>query len=119
MGAPEGNKNAEIWTLKEATKFLDKATELSESMDYDFIGEVAKKLKVNKHTFTYLVDKYPELKPLYDNILGNIESNCFSNAKKGNIKEAIAIVNLKSNYGWTDRQQTNVTGEVMIDFVDD
>ena len=33
-----------------------------------------------------------------------MERNCYSNTKKGIIKEATGIVNLKSNHKWTDRQ---------------
>ena len=44
---------------------------------------------------------------MYNRILSNLEANCFSHSKKGEIKEATAIVNLKSNYGWTDRVEQN------------
>ena len=45
-------------------------------------------------------------------IENNCETNCFRNAKKGKIKEATAIVNLKSNHGWTDRTRTELSGEI-------
>lgn len=105
MAAPYGNKNAEKWTLEETQKFLLKALELSKKREFDFIGEIARELDTYKEIFTYLIDKHKELKTLYITILTNIEANCFYNAKKGNIKEATAIVNLKSNHNWTDRQQ--------------
>jgi hypothetical protein len=58
--------------------------------------------------FDYLSDKYPVLKNMHEKIISNCETNCFSNSKKGNIREATAIVNLKSNHGWTDRSENNV-----------
>ena len=108
--ALKGNKNAEKWTLKEASEFLTEALKLSQSTEYDFIGEIAKKLQSHKSVFTYLSTKYPELKGIVDTIIGNCESNCFCNSKKGNIKEATAIVNLKSNHGWTDRLHEDHSG---------
>jgi len=114
--ALKGNTNAEVWTELEATEFFNKALVLSESTEYDFIGEIAKELKTYKSVFTYLSDKYPSLKQLHETIIGNCETNCFCNAKKGKIKEATAIVNLKSNHGWTDRQQLGVSGGVTLNF---
>ena len=113
-GAPEGNKNAEVWTIEEATELLGKALELSEGIEYDFIGEIAKELKTYHQIFEYLIKKFPELKEIYIKVLNNLEANCFSNAKKGNIKEATAIVNLKSNHKWTDRQQVEHSGEIVL-----
>ena len=110
MGAPEGNKNAEKWTLKEAKSIFEKALELSYLDDYDFIGEIAKELKTYRDIFTVLTKKFPELDELYYQILNNLEANCFSHSKKGKIREATAIVNLKSNYKWTDRNEVAVSG---------
>lgn len=105
MEAMKGNKNAETWTLEEATELFNKAIELTSASDndFDFIGEVAKHLGTYKEIFSYLRKKYPELKKLRRNLISNVESNCFYNGKKGNINTAMAIVNLKSNHGWTDR----------------
>ena len=91
------------WTFEEAEKFLLKAVELSDSESFDFIGEVAKKMKSYIEVFDYLIDKFPTLKPLKTQIKRNCEVNCFSNGKKGNIVPSMAIMNLKSNHNWTDR----------------
>lgn len=104
-GAQPGNKNAEKWTLEESQELFNDALILSQGEEYDFIGEIAKKLKVYRELFVYLSDKFPELKSVYKGILSNLEASCFSHIKKGKIREASGIVNLKSNYGWTDRQQ--------------
>lgn len=116
MAAPVENTNAEKWTLEEATKFMDSAVELSRGNDYDFIGEVARELNQYHHLFGYLIKKFPTLKIQHDLIYSNCESNCFFNGKKGNIVPSLAIMNLKSNHGWTDRTETKNehTGEIKI-----
>jgi len=99
----KGNKNAEIWTEKETLDLFYEAIKLTESLEYDFIGEIAKDQGVYRSLYPHLITRFPECKRLYDIVLSNLEANCFRNAKKGDIKEATAIVNLKSNYKWTDR----------------
>ena len=111
MAAPKENKNAEIWSLEESEKFFDLAIELTESKDYDFIGEVAKELGSYHHAFKYLADKFPSLKYKRNIIISNCESNCFYNGKKSNIVPSLAIMNLKSNHGWTDRNDNTSGGE--------
>jgi len=111
-GAPDGNKNAEKWTLEEAVSFYDKAIELSKECEnnvykYDFLGEIAREMGSYIEIFDYLSEKFPELLKKKNQIKRNCEANCFSNSKKGNIREASAIMNLKSNHGWRDR--TDIT----------
>ena len=112
MGAPEGNTNAEKWTFEESEKFLKEALELSYDKSYDFIGEILQDLREDKGTIDYLIKKFPKLMRIKNRIENNCETNCFRNAKKGKIKEATAIVNLKSNHGWTDRTRTELSGEI-------
>ena len=111
MAAPYENKNAEQWNLEDSTKLFNEAVELSLDDEYDFIGEIARDLKVYRDLFGYLSKKYVELDNMHKTILSNLEANCFSHAKKGTIKEATAIVNLKSNYKWTDRADLTTDGE--------
>lgn len=102
----EGNTNAEKWTLKEAILFFDKAIKNAsdkERDDNDFIGEVAQSLGYTIWTFDYLTNKFPELKKKYEEVKRNCEANCFANGKKQKIAPSMAIMNLKSNHGWTDR----------------
>jgi hypothetical protein len=110
MAAPENNTNAEKWTLQEAENFFNSAIALSEDRNYDFIGEIAKEMKSYKEIFTYLSDKYKELKTLHNVLLSNCEANCFYNGKKQNIVPSLAIMNLKSNHGWTDRIDNTTKG---------
>ena len=109
VGAPKENLNAEKWTIEKATKLMSDAVELSKNTDYDFIGEIAKDLDSYIDVFDYLVDKFPELKKLKNKMKRNCEANCFTNIKKENINTGAGIMNLKSNHGWTDRVQSDIT----------
>lgn len=117
-GAPIENKNAETWTLEEAEKIFNKAIELSKrkieyivqqkkvmGFEYHYIGEIATSDEIDSYTdiFKYLKNAQPKTINLYNKLKSKLEANCFSDSKKGIIKEATAIMNLKSNYKWTDR----------------
>lgn len=119
-GAPKNNNNAEKWDLEKSTNFLNQCYKLARSktdyvvygktikgFEYHYIGELASELEQYSDLPKYLADKYAEIKPLYLKIKSKLESNCFSDSKKGIIKEATAIMNLKSNYNWTDRVEQN------------
>lgn len=109
MAAPKGNKNAEKWTEEESISFLEEAIQIAKDKGHDFIGEVATDLDSYRDIFTFLKDKFPECNRLYKRLVQQCESNCFSHGKKGDIVPSLAIVNLKSNHGWTDRVITDNT----------
>ena len=124
VGAPKENTNALKYTLEYAIDIFNKAIELSKKKsdyvvsgqkikgyEYHFIGEVATSEELDTYTdvFLYLKNSFKECEELYNKLKNRLEANCFSDSKKGIIKEATAIMNLKSNYNWTDRQQTDVT----------
>ena len=111
MAAPKENKNAEVWSLEESTKFLEESLQLVIEKKHDFIGEVARDMKQYRDLYTYLIDKFKELKPLYKRIIQECETNCFSHGKTGDIVPSLAIMNLKSNHGWTDRNDTTTNGK--------
>jgi len=118
MAAPIENTNAEKWSVESAVTFFNEAIELVKEYDqskdtykYDFIGEIAREKQSYKEVFTYLKDKFPEVKELHKQLISTLEANCFYNSKKGNINTAIGIVNLKSNHGWTDRNDISSGGE--------
>lgn len=108
-----GNTNAERWGQRKAKAFYKEALSLSFNTKYDFLGELARDMGSYIDIFDYLAVKFPNLQSIKNQIKRNCEANCFSNAKKGKIKEASAIVNLKSNHGWVDRQR--ITGEIDFD----
>lgn len=113
-GAPKNNTNAEIWTFEEAYNLFVELLQIAEdktNKDNDFIGEVAQQKKVTLSTLDYLKTKFPELEKIYKEIKSNCEANCFGNGKKGNIVPSLAIMNLKSNHGWTDRQDVTTEGK--------
>lgn len=116
MAAPYGNKNAEKWTLRKAVELFHEAIELTNEKEtveingrtingykYDFIGEIAGELGTFKEIFAHLTKRFSVLQRVNNQLHTNIERNCYSNGKKGAIKEASAIMNLKSNHKWTDR----------------
>ncbi len=120
-----GNLNAELYTEERAKDIFLQAIELTKEREtytndkgltvtaskYDFIGEIATALDLYKEIFLHLEKRFPKLKPLHNELHTRIENNCYSNTKKGLIKEATGIVNLKSNYRWTDRTQVDVSAE--------
>lgn len=130
-GAPIGNKNAEEWNFERSKKLFEDAVRLSDEKEeitkieggvktttlaykFDFIGEIARELKVYHHLFNNLIDRFPELQPLKNQLDTNVQSNCYFNTKKGNIREATGIVNLKSNWKWTDRIDGTTDGKAII-----
>ncbi len=118
MAAPEGNSNAKKWSEEEAIELLEEAIVLSNEKEdkvykYDFIGEVARDLDTYHAVFKYLSNTFKSCEEPYEKLKMNLEANCFFNTKKGNIREAIGIVNLKSNYKWTDRLD-NTSGDDKI-----
>ena len=134
MAAPKGNKNAEKWTLIESKKLFDTAIELANQKEiitmrtgsttweqtqykYDFIGEVAKKLGTCHQMITqHLPERFPSLQRLKTQLINNLEANCYVNTKKGMIREATGIVNLKSNHKWTDRIDQTSKGDKVIQY---
>ena len=118
----QGNKNAEKWSEELSIKLFENAIELTNQKEtffvngknikgysFDFIGELARELNTFKEIFTHLKGRFNTLDELHKTLITNIESNCYYNTKRGLIKEATGIVNLKSNHKWTDRSQTDLT----------
>ena len=102
---------------------MNRAIECAKEKEHDFIGEVANELDSYREVFTYLKDKYKEVKPLLKRLNQICESNCFSHGKKGDIIPSLAIINLKSNHGWTDRNDITTKDDKLstpppIQFVD-
>ena len=104
-----GNQYHEKWTLEASRDFLIEAITIAIDKGHDFIGEVAKDQNTYLDVYDYLVDKFPELSSLKTALKRACETNCFSNGKKGDINTAMAIMNLKSNHGWTDRIANDLT----------
>jgi len=103
-----GNQYKEFWTIEKAQELLERAVKESENKENDFIGEVCRNIKTTRNNLKYIAEKFPTLEHLLDEVKSNCETNCFQNAKKGEINVAMGIINLKSNHGWTDRSESNV-----------
>lgn len=132
MAAKYGNRNAEKWTFKKSVKLFNDAIELSNRKEkqyikvgseavevecyvFDFIGEIAGELGTYHQLITqHLPERFKSLERLKKQLLNNLERNCYINTKKGMIKEATGIVNLKSNHKWTDRVDNTTKGEPII-----
>ena len=106
----ENNKNAEKWDLETSIKFMEDSLILAKEKKHDFIGEVARDMNEYRELYTYLKDKFKECEAIYKRIIQECETNCFSHGKKGDIVPSLAIMNLKSNHGWTDRVDTTSKG---------
>lgn len=114
MPAPKGNTNAEKWSLEDAKNLFEAClkTAKDKTLDCnDFIGEVAQENNTNLFQLDYLKEKFEELEYVYKQIKSHCEANCFTNGKKGDIVPSLAIMNLKSNHGWTDRVDSTSLGE--------
>ncbi len=109
------NLNAEKYNEEKALEIFGEALKKSVQKDYDFVGEVAMDMGVTRHLFTELANKFPKMKPFHTQLLNNLESNCFRHTKKGDINTAAGIINLKSNHGWTDRQETTSQQSIKIE----
>lgn len=110
------NKNAEKWTFENSLKLFEDclSTSSDKSLDCnDFIGEVAQYNNTTLSTLDYLKGKFVELESIYKDIKSNCEANCFRNGKKGDIVPSLAIMNLKSNHGWTDRMDNTTKGNAI------
>ena len=110
-GAPIQNKNAEKWTEQEAISFMEESLAMVKIEEFDFIGELAQKMGQYRTLYNYLSDKYNTCKRLLNIIEQECESNCFRHGKKGEIVPSLAIMNLKSNHGWTDRVDNTTKGK--------
>ena len=97
------NKNAEKYDLKKANELFDKSIKLAINDGHDFMGTVAVKLGVYMRLYDHLISRFPELKEKFLYLKQICESNCYEDGKKGDIVPSLAIMNLKSNHGWTDR----------------
>ena len=126
----KNNGNAIKWTEEEAVELYDYCEEIIddqttyivkddelEGYEFDFIGELIKALKkkykdkkiYRKLLADHLPSRFEGLALRYLQLKEDLESNCYSNTKKGIINTAVGIVNLKSNHNWTDRLQSDHT----------
>jgi hypothetical protein len=124
MAAPANNKNAQKWTLEAALELFNKSIELAkrktdyaisgqkiEGFEFHYIGEIASTDEIDQYSgvYLYLKNTFPECEILYNKLLTRMESNCFFDTKKGIIREATGIFNLKANHKWSERTEIDMT----------
>jgi hypothetical protein len=61
------------------------------------------------YVFLYLKNTFTECENSYKALQSRCESNCFSDTKKGIIREATGIFNLKANHKWSERTEIDMT----------
>jgi len=119
-GPPEGNQNAKKWDFESAKELFEKCLVIASNKkrdDNDFIGEVAQAAGASLYKLKYLKETFTDLDKIYAEIKSQCEANCFAHGKNGGIVPSLAIMNLKSNHGWTDRLATeNKTEEIVHNY---
>jgi len=124
MAAPKNNTNAQKWSLEQAIALFEKSIELAKrkteyfvsgqlvlGFEFHYIGEIATSDEIELYPDIYLYFKntFKDCEPLYKALIAQCEANCFSDTKRGIIKEATGIFNLKANHKWSERQEIDHT----------
>lgn len=116
MAAPKGNKYNEKWPKDTALIFMEEAlTRLQEDKEIKFIGTLATAQNTYKDIYTYLVNKFKDIKDFstikkrIDNI---IEERLFTSALNNESVASVAIFGLKNNHDWKDKQEHKHEGSL-------
>lgn len=108
MAGYKGNTNAEKWTKKEASLFVEKVLEyVEENKDCIFIGEPVTALGYYRTLWNYLATKFD-----FDTIKrveSMLEARLVTNGVNNKTNATMTIFTLKNNYNWTDKIQTDHT----------
>jgi hypothetical protein len=86
------------------------------------VAEVATKLGISRQTFYQWVEKFPKFAEAY--ALGKQYSEAWWSklgragaAGKVDIQATVWIFNMKNKFGWRDRTETTMTGEITVNEV--
>lgn len=106
-----GNLNAELYSEEQSLDLFCQMIVMSQDNSYTFIKQITREFGITENVIKHLVKRFPTLKEPYDLIKENLETNCYTATNDGKLKLPLAMLNLKSNYGWTDRieNKTDVT----------
>lgn len=117
MPAPKGNSNAEKWTRKEASAFVEKVYEyVQDNEDCIFIGEPVTHLGYYRQLWNYISSKFDfDTIKVVESIL---ESRLVKNGIIGNSNATMTIFTLKNNYKWTDKQQLEHSGGLKVNKIE-
>ncbi|MGV0964780.1 hypothetical protein [Empedobacter falsenii] len=101
-----GNLNAELYTAEEALELFGQMLITSQNDNYTFIKQITREYGVTYDVVIHLTKRFPALQPIHQLIKDNLENNCYTASNTDKLKLPLAILNLKSNYNWTDRVET-------------
>lgn len=106
-----GNLNAELYDEEQAYDLFCQMIVMSHDDNYTFFKQITREFGITENVIKHLVKRFTSLKEPYDLIKENLETNCYTATNDGKLKLPLAMLNLKSNYGWTDRveNKTDVT----------
>ncbi|WP_312922188.1 hypothetical protein [Empedobacter brevis] len=106
-----GNLNAELYSEEEALDFFGQMIVMSQDNNYTFIKQLTRQFGLSYDVMINLIKRFPNLQEAYKLIKDNLETNCYTASNEDKLKIQLAMLNLKSNYGWTDRvaQNTDIT----------
>lgn len=117
MPAPEGNKNAEKWTLDKTRELVKKAFESIDQSCY-FISSVAEKCETYRELFEYLLKKFNDDDFVFSTIkriYNKCESIVAEKTAKGDITPALGIFILKSYHGLIETSKLNTEHSGKVD----
>lgn len=100
-GAPEGNSNAEKWTVEAARDLAQKALE-AVSDDCYFIAAIAEECETYRELFFYLVNKFNDDEVVFNTIkrmYNKCEAIIWKKSANGDMDKTIGIFALKSLHG--------------------
>lgn len=111
MAAPEGNKNAEVWTIEKSKEFLEKVLKyVEENKKCRSLSEATVECGEYEEVVQYIQNKYPDIDFKSIKRAKDICKNRLANqALDGEANTTMAIFLMKNNHGMTDRQQTDIT----------
>lgn len=106
-----GNLNAELYSLEDSLDLFGQMLVMSRDNKYTFIKQLSIQFGISYDIIVHLKKRFSQLVPIYNLIKDNLENNCYTASNEDKLKLPLAILNLKSNYGWTDRieNSTDIT----------
>lgn len=112
-GAPKGNKNAEVWSKETVEALLtDMYKIVKRDNTYHFVVAVCDEVEMTHTQILQLIDRFPELKPIYEKIKNRCMRNCYETALSMKGNPSVLIRNLASNHGWSEKIDNDSTIDV-------
>ena len=117
MAYPKGNKSAEKWTEKKSLEFINRGLDyVRENDDVLSLADILDHLDSYPDVWAYLTEKFKENKNVF-RAIKRVENRLERNIIKAGAYDkagAMSIFLLKNKFGYTDKVQTEHSGEVKI-----